>query len=140
MITIEKNLAVTEDLLLGNGVTTQNRNGILADVTKIDIPAIIDNYEALSLVDITKHRTAININDINGGIYIYDGNIWKPSVIGGQFLGIAKTKGIQYMAQSSLEDEDLVVAEGTNAFSIESFTIENGTSLIIEDGSTYKVL
>ncbi len=138
MINVEKNLAVVEDLLLGTGTTTQNRNGIVVDVTKIDIPAIIDNYEALALVDTTKHRTAININDTAGGIYIYDGSIWKPSVIGGQFLGTAKTKGVQFMAQST--NEELTILEGTNAFSIESFELKDGASLTIEDGSTYKVL
>ena len=60
---------------------------------------------------------------------------------GGQFLGYAPgVKGLQYMAQSTAQNEYLVVGENQNLFAIDSITIEEGTELVIPDGSVFKVL
>lgn len=55
-----------------------------------------------------------------------------------QFLGTADTKAVQYMAQST--NEDLVVPDGTNAFSVGEVTLEDGATITVPDGSTYKVI
>jgi len=61
--------------------------------------------------------------------------------IGGQFVdyGTSVGSGIQYMAQVSAV-EDIVVKAGTNAFSVDSFTLADGATLTVEDGATYKVI
>lgn len=60
---------------------------------------------------------------------------------GGQFLGFSNaTKGLQYMNQSTAENEYLVLSDNNNLFAIDSITIADGTELIVPDGSTFKVL
>lgn len=68
---IRKQLAGVEDLLLGKGKQDQERSAGIVSITKIDIPAIVETIDELSLVDINKYTTAI-VKDINnGGTFIY---------------------------------------------------------------------
>ena len=68
---IRKQLAGVEDLLLGKGKQDQERSAGVVSITKIDIPAIVETIDELSLVDINKYTTAI-VKDINnGGTFIY---------------------------------------------------------------------
>lgn len=68
---IRKQLAGVEDLLLGKGKQDQERSTGIVSITKIDIPAIVETIDELSLVDINKYTTAI-VKDIErGGTFIY---------------------------------------------------------------------
>lgn len=69
---IRKQLAGVEDLLLGKGKQGQERSTGIVSITKIDIPAIVETIDELSLVDINKYTTAI-VKDLDrGGTFIYD--------------------------------------------------------------------
>ena len=69
---IRKQLAGVEDLLLGKGKQDQERSAGIVSITKIDIPAIVETIDELSLVDINKYTTAI-VKDLDrGGTFIYD--------------------------------------------------------------------
>lgn len=68
---------------------------------------------------------------------MYDLDNWRE-VGGGQLLGTTDMKAVGYMANSTAEN--LVVPTGTNAFSIDSVTIEDGGSITVENDSTYKIL
>lgn len=59
---------------------------------------------------------------------------------GGQLLGIAPIKGVQYMSSVSAPNETITVASGLNAFSVDSFTLASGASIVVDSGATYKVL
>ena len=73
---IRKQLAGVEDLLLGKGKQDQERSAGIVSITKIDMPAIVETIDELSLVDINKYTTAI-VKDIDrGGTFIYiDSNL-----------------------------------------------------------------
>ena len=69
---IRKQLAGVEDLLLGKGKQDQERSAGIVSITKIDIPAIVETIDELSLVDINKYTTAI-VKDLDrGGTFVYD--------------------------------------------------------------------
>jgi len=59
---------------------------------------------------------------------------------GGQFLGETSIKGIQYMAKTSGINEDIIIRTNMNAFSVDSFIIADGASVVLEDDAVYKVL
>jgi len=49
--------------------------------------------------------------------------------------------GIKMVRQkSALRQHDIVVKQGFNAFSVDSFELSTNTNLIIEQGSVYKIL
>ena len=59
---------------------------------------------------------------------------------GGQLLGASIIKGVQYMASVSAPNETITITAGLNAFSVDSFTLASGASIVVEDNATYKVL
>ena len=59
---------------------------------------------------------------------------------GGQLLGITPIKGVQYMASVSAPNETITITNGLNAFSVDSFTLADGASIVVEDDAVYKVL
>ena len=60
---------------------------------------------------------------------------------GGQYLGTGnQAKGVSYMNQVSSPNDAMRVEAWMNAFSIDSFTVEDGSEIVIEDGAVYKVL
>ena len=69
---------------------------------------------------------------------VYDTVYGWTSAGGGQLLGTAATKAIQFMAQTT--DEDLVIPDGSNGFAIDSLEILEGGSLTIPNGSVFKIL
>ena len=73
-------------------------------------------------------------------VFYANTGVWIQSP-GGQFVdtGTDIGSGVQYMAQVS-GVEDIVIKSGTNAFSVDSFTLADGATLTIEDGAVYKVL
>ena len=91
----------------------------------------------------TAERTAIPVpgmlrfNTELNRMEMYDLDNWRE-VGGGQLLGTTDEKAIGYLAQST--GEDLVVKAGTNAFSVDSITVEDSGSITVEDGAVYKVL
>ena len=70
---------------------------------------------------------------------LWNGSSWVRG--GGQAsdVGTSKGYGIGYTVAISAV-EDIVVASGTNGFSIDNFELVDGASLTIEDGATYKVI
>jgi len=57
---------------------------------------------------------------------------------GPQLLGESPIKAVQYMAQTTTEE--LMIPAFTNAFAIDSLTLEDGASIEIRDGGVFKVL
>ena len=68
-----------------------------------------------------------------------DSNVWDE-ISGGQFLGDAPTKAVQYMSPTTSENLILGEVNEENGFAIDSLTIANGGSLTISNGSVFKVL
>ena len=65
----------------------------------------------------------------------------STSTGGGQYIGSGnQAKGISYLNQVSSENDLMTVESWMNAFSVDSFTIENGSEIVLRDGATYKVL
>lgn len=84
---IRKQLAGVEDLLLGKGKQDQERSAGIVSITKIDIPAIVETIDELSLVDINKYTTAI-VKDIDrGGTFTYDSTKVSENNSGTNFSG-----------------------------------------------------
>lgn len=96
------------------------------------------------LTNITPETGVINaiafaINSKNNGTIMVR---FTPSSedTGGQYYGTARVKGIEYFAQSSVASDDITIESTNNALSVESFTIENGASVTVESGATWKVV
>ena len=62
--------------------------------------------------------------------------VWEPSHNGIQFMD--QTSGTTNIDGSPLTT--IVIPKGKNAFSIDNYTLDDGVTLVIEDGSTYKVI
>lgn len=130
MPNITKQLIGVEDLLLAvNTVVTQQRQ---EGTTLVDKPVTGIDAKAIP------YNTTDTVYDVLHYLLLNGGSGGTGS--GGQLLGAGATKGIQYMAQASEPGEDIIIASGTNAFSVDSFLIEEGASITIEDGSVYKIL
>jgi hypothetical protein len=70
---------------------------------------------------------------------VYKGSSFA-ALSGGQYYGDGAVKGIEYFAQSSVASDDIVIESTNNALSVESFTIEDGASVTVESGATWKVV
>lgn len=100
---------------------------------------------------------SVTINPLNGTNAMYvdtvtntsyickdateDANVWVVNG-SGQFadVGTSIGKAVQFMAQVTAENEQIVIPEGTNAFAIDSITIADGGSITIPDDSVFKVI
>ena len=67
----------------------------------------------------------------------WNGSAWID-LTGGQFAD--HNRGVAYMYQHSEPNEQIVIPNGTNAFSVGNYTLEDGAELVIPDGSEYKVI
>jgi len=67
----------------------------------------------------------------------YDGEMWID-LVGGQYVD--QNKGIGFLANHSEPNEDIVIQQNTNAYSIDNYTIADGTTVTIEDDAVYKIL
>lgn len=81
----------------------------------------------------------LNVNTVANAINNNTG-IGGSGSGGGQFLGTSIIKGVQYMASVSAPNETITVTNGLNAFSVDSFTLADGASIVVEDNAVYKVL
>lgn len=79
----------------------------------------------------------IRFNSEATGFEGYYNGQWQ-SVGGGQMLGNAAVKAVSYNAQ--IIDEDIVVPEGLNAYSVGNVSIADGKSITISNNSIHKVL
>ena len=79
-----------------------------------------------------RFNTGLNVAEMWNGV------TWGP--VGGQLLGTSIIKGVQYMASVSAPNETITVTSGLNAFSVDSFTLADGASIVVEDNAVYKVL
>ena len=68
---------------------------------------------------------------------VYDGTNWNTVGIG-QYCD--QNKGIAYIATSSNTNETIKIPEGTNGYSVGKYTLEDGSTVTIPDGSEYKIL
>lgn len=111
------------------------------DAVMTEIKTVYENIAGINTVadDIVNVNT---VADDKANIDILASAIQTGSVgnVGGgsQFIGNSIIRGIQYMSQST--DENLTIVSGLNAFSVDSFTFEDGATLTIEDNAVYKVL
>lgn len=129
---------------------------IVADIAT-EVTEVSDNMADVVIVAGNLHTDGVSgkvqiVSDNIGDVEIVEDNI--QSVIdvaaalnsgggidgGGQYLGNGLFKGVEYFAQDSLVNDVIVVTSGTNAMSVESFTLKSGSSLTIENDSTYKIL
>lgn len=115
-----------------NSVTTTSNN-----IASINIVAN-DLIEPISEIA-TVANDISNVNIVADAI-INNTGIGGGSSVGGQFLGSSIIKGVQYMANSSAPNETITVVEGTNAFSISSFTLVGSSEIIVSNTSEYKIL
>ena len=68
---------------------------------------------------------------------VYNGTDWNTVGIG-QYCD--QNKGIAYIATNSNINETIKIPEGTNGYSVGKYTLEDGSTLTIPDGSEYKIL
>ena len=101
---------------------------------KIDTNEIVDSSSNLH-----HHLTSkISYNAATDTCTV-DNSFNKISVNSG--LAVANSnKGVAEMAANSLEHQTIVISDKKNGFSIEEFVIADGTTLVIPDGSVYKIL
>lgn len=113
-------------------------NSVADDITKVN--SVAANIDAVQSVSGDIANVVITANDIaNINIvanYITNGN----TVIGsnGQLLGTSTIKPIAYLSNNT--SETLTILSGTNGYSVDSLTLNNGASVIVEDGATYKIV
>lgn len=70
--TITKVLITQEDLALGQGTTSQTRQGSSTSVTQIDLPWVVTSLVSLSALDTTKYKHCIlNLSNVIR-FYYYD--------------------------------------------------------------------
>lgn len=112
---------------------TDNVNAVVANANNINTVAA-DLLEPISEIN-TVANDIVNINILAQAIQ--SGGV-SGSGGGGQFVGNSVIKGVQFMAHTT--NETLVIPTGTNAFSIESLVLEDGASIVVPNGSVYKVL
>lgn len=150
------NKVCLEDIEWGDEseIVNQTRNSQVVQLHKINPDKTTDITKTSITYGITPPPN--NINPVNGINALYidthlndlyycedattDANVWIKNS-SGQFVdhGTPTGSGVQYMAQVS-GVEDIVIKTGTNAFSVDSFTLADGATLTIEDGAVYKVL
>jgi len=76
--------------------------------------------------------------DENQKIYrTWDGTTWITQYGG---LYADANKGIAYIYTKSNVDETIKIPEGTNGYSVNNYTLEDGAKLVIPNGSVYKIL
>ena len=113
------------------------------DIAELAVTKDSDTGSAAIPSGTTAERTAVTIpgmlrfNTELNRMEMYDLDNWRE-VGGGQLLGTTDEKAIAYLAHST--GEELVVKAGTNAFSVDSITIEDGGSITVEDNAVFKVL
>ena len=67
----------------------------------------------------------------------YDGQMWVD-LVGGQYND--QNKGISFLANHSNKNENIVIQPNTNSYSVDNYTLQDGATLTIKDGATYKIL
>ena len=107
--------------------------------TNIDsVKTVANNMDTINNnVDYIK-KAADNINDIQEVNHFFE--VSEGISTGNQLLGSGLLKGIQYLYNKTTEDTVITIPSDCNAFSIENLTLGNGSSLVIEDGATYKII
>lgn len=104
-----------------------------------DVVVVADNIVDVNTVSTNIADVIITADDIVNinlvADYIRDGVNTNN-----QFLGSSVLKGVQYMASESAPAEVITIQENLNAFSVESFTLLDGASIVLENNSTYKVI
>lgn len=166
-VTLNRQQLGIEDLVFGHGTVTQTRGGIAVEITKIDAENIpygngtlgdavysIDperlvhkdsatgaallptgttaQRPAMPSIGATRYNIELNTTEN------WTGSAWMPT--GGQLLGTSIIKGVQFMSSISAPNETITVTSGLNAFSVDSFTLADGASIVVEDNAVYKVL
>lgn len=106
----------------------------------IDVNTIVDNLtdvittsDNIGVINITSNDIA-NINIV--AKYIQEGNASIGS--NGQLLGNSVIKGVAYLANST--NENLTVLSGTNGYSVDSLTLNDGATITVENNAVYKIL
>ena len=133
------NPGIYGDILAKYGIFLDNVDNIeiirTIQAEIVAVAAIIDAVIAVVANSSNINIVSTNISDVN---ILADALGTATISGGGQFLGTSIIKGIQYMSQTLAEE--IVIPAGLNAFSIESLELQNGASITVNDGATYKVL
>lgn len=79
----------------------------------------------------------IRYNTTNMGFEGFFNGQWQP-VGGGQMFGNSIIKTISYNAQTI--EENIIVKQGLNGYSVGDITILDNYSITVEDGAIYKIL
>ena len=116
------------DIVAGDTVAI---NAVKADLANVDIVAN-------NIVDV--NTNANSIDSIITVANALDAGLGGGTSTGGQYHGNSIIKGVEYFSQFSSSSDDIIITSGTNAISVDSFTIANGASLTIQNNSVYKVL
>ena len=96
---------------------------------------------ATNITNIAQNRTDIDSNyvDIADIQYRLDQS-GSGGTGGGQLAGNAIVKGVQYMGKESSPTDDIIIRSTENGFVVDSFTLQDGASITLEDGAVFKVL
>ena len=108
----------------------------LKDLNAVGLRAVIDNIDKVTTVASSIDCIVNVCNDLGNINIVAD----KQIQTGNQLLGKSVIRGIQFMAQESAENEQILIPVGTHAFSVEGFTLKSGSVMTIEPGSIYKIL
>ncbi len=108
------------------------------DITTVS--GISGNVTAVSTNNANVTTTATNIGSVNVVANAIQTGTPIGGGSGGQYHGNGIIKGVEYFAQVGVTTDDIVIASGTNAMSVDSFTIANGGSVTIQDNAVYKVI
>lgn len=139
---------ISADLLLGvdGNIGKVNANKTNIDTVAGDTNAINNVNNSLSNVG----TVSTNINSVNTNANSISSIVTVANALnsglgtgtssGGQYHGNGIIKGVEYFSKYGTSTDSIIITTGTNAISVDSFTIANGGSITIENDSIYKVI
>lgn len=123
------------DIVAANIINVNNVGNSIdnVDIVANNIDDVITTSDNIGDINITSNDIA-NINIV--AKYIQEGNASIGS--NGQLLGNSVIKGVAYLANST--NENLTVLSGTNGYSVDSLTLNDGATITVENNAVYKIL
>lgn len=154
--TISKVLVTQEDLALGQGATSQTRQGISTSVTKIDLPWVVTTLIEVQRLDTTKYKHCLLDNGTEVKLYYYDASSSEtvdnyfyiaPNTGDGQWVykdfgqdrkPLASYTALRALTSAQIKDgEYLYVLGQVEPFEVKTGTVtdNDGILLVFDDDS-----
>ena len=130
----------------------ENVNSVADNIKSVnDLSPIVDDLQHIRDVYIgafdTAPTTRYDGSPLQAGDFFFDKNqkiyrTWDGATWVTQYGGLYadSNKGVAYIYTKSNVNETIKIPEGTNGYSVDSYTLEDGAEMIIPDGSVYKIL